>query len=228
VSRWILVAEDEGPLGEMLVDNLQLESYHAELVRNGPDALQRMERGGIDLLLLDIMLPGCDGFTVLERLRHRGDDTPVLILSARSADRDRIRGLELAADDYLTKPFNLRELLLRVDALLRRRPAPAAGADVLKFGDNSVDFRAMRAHTFAGDDVELTATETRLLKLLAAHAGTVVSRKIVVEHLFGTTAPLTVRTLDNVVLRLRKLFEREPAEPRHLHTVRGLGIRFDP
>lgn len=227
MTRWILVAEDEPALGEMLVDNLQLESYHAELVRTGPDVLTRMEKGGIDLVLLDVMLPGCDGFTVLHRLRQRGDATPVLILSARSADQDRIKGLELEADDYLTKPFNLRELLLRVDALLRRSRAPNPGADVLAFSGNEVDYRAMRARTFRGEDVELTATEVRLLKLLHAHAGTVVSRKIVVEHLFGSTAPLTVRTLDNVVLRLRKLFEPEPAEPKHLLTVRGLGFRFD-
>jgi two-component system alkaline phosphatase synthesis response regulator PhoP len=152
----------------------------------------------------------------------------VLILSARSADRDRITGLELQADDYLTKPFNLRELLLRVDALLRRRPAPAPGEDTLRFGNNHIDFRSMQARGQDGDEVTLTATETRLLKLLAAHQGTVVSRKIVVEHLFGSTAPLTVRTLDNVVLRLRKLFEHDPKSPRHLHTVRGLGLRFDP
>jgi DNA-binding response OmpR family regulator len=228
VSRWILVAEDEVPLGEMLCDNLALESYHAEHVRTGPQALERMARGDIDLLILDLMLPGCDGFEVLKQLRARGNDTPVLILSARSADRDRIRGLELQADDYLTKPFNLRELLLRVDALLRRRPAPGAGSDVIEFGGNRVDFRAMRARTHRGEDVELTATETRLLKLLAAHAKTVVSRKTVVEHLFGSTAPLTVRTLDNVVLRLRKLFEVEPGEPRHVQTVRGLGLRFEP
>jgi DNA-binding response OmpR family regulator len=228
MTRWILVAEDEPVLGEMLVDNLQLESYHAELVRSGTEALARMEKGGIDLLLLDVMLPGCDGFTVLHRLRQRGDTTPVLILSARSADQDRIRGLELEADDYLTKPFNLRELLLRVDALLRRSRAPSPGADTLSFGGNTIDFRAMRAKTWAGEDAELTATEVRLLKLLWAHSGTVVSRKIVVEHLFGSTAPLTVRTLDNVVLRLRKLFERNPGEPAHLHTVRGLGFRFEP
>ncbi len=228
MSRWILVVEDEPVLGELLVDNLQLESYHAELVRSGADALTRMEKGGIDLLLLDVMLPGCDGFTVLHRLRQRGDTTPVLILSARSADHDKIRGLELEADDYLTKPFNLRELLLRVDALLRRTNAPKPGADTLSFGGNSIDFRAMRATTWSGEDLELTATEVRLVKLMSAHAGTVVSRKIVVEHLFGSSAPLTVRTLDNVVLRLRKLFERNPAEPKHLHTVRGLGLRFDP
>lgn len=228
MTRWILVAEDEPVLGEMLVDNLQLESYHAELVRTGPDALSRMQKGGIDLLILDVMLPGCDGFTALHRLRQRGDTTPVLILSARSADQDRIRGLELEADDYLTKPFNLRELLLRVDALLRRSRAPAPGADTLRFGGNEVDFRTMRARTFAGEAAELTATEVRLLRLLHAHAGTVVSRKTVVEHLFGSTAPLTVRTLDNIVLRLRKLFEPTPGEPLHLHTVRGLGFRFEP
>ena len=227
MSRWILVAEDERALGEMLCDNLTLESYHAEHVLTGPAALERMARGGIDLVILDVMLPGCDGFEVLKQLRARGDGTPVLMLSARSADRDRIRGLELQADDYLTKPFNLRELLLRVDALLRRRPAPAAGSDVLEFGGNRVDFRAMRARCHSGEEVPLTASETKLLKLLAAHAGTVVSRKTVVEHLFGSTAPLTVRTLDNVVLRLRKLFEPDPQQPRHLHTVRGLGLRFD-
>jgi two-component system, OmpR family, alkaline phosphatase synthesis response regulator PhoP len=227
MSRWILVAEDERALGEMLCDNLTLESWHAEHVYTGPRALERMAKGGIDLLILDVMLPGLDGFEVLRQLRARGDRTPVLILSARSADADRIRGLELHADDYLTKPFNLRELLLRVDALLRRGSPPAAGADTLAFGGNVVDFRAMRARTHGGDDVDLTASETKLLKLLAGHAGTVVARKTVVEHLFGSAATPTARTLDNVVLRLRKLLEPDPAEPRHLHTVRGIGFRFD-
>jgi DNA-binding response OmpR family regulator len=148
-------------------------------------------------------------------------------LSARAADQDRIRGLELQADDYLTKPFNLRELLLRVDALLRRRPAPAAGEDVLEFGGNRIDFRAMTATTKRGEAVDLTASETRLLKLLAGHGGAVVTRKTIVEHLFGSSAPTTVRTLDNVVLRLRKLFEDDSAAPRHLLTVRGLGLRLD-
>jgi len=228
MSRWILVAEDERALGEMLCDNLTQESYHAEHVFTGPRALERMAKGGIDLLILDIMLPGKDGFEVLGELRGRGDRTPVLVLSARAADQDRIRGLELQADDYLTKPFNLRELLLRVDALLRRQPAPTAGADTLSFGGNEVDFRAMVAKTHAGEELSLTATETKLLKLLAGHASTVVTRRVVVEHLFGSSAPRTVRTLDNVVLRLRKLFEKDPANPSHIHTVRGIGFRFEP
>jgi two-component system, OmpR family, alkaline phosphatase synthesis response regulator PhoP len=228
MSRWILVAEDERTLGEMLCDNLTLEGYHAEHVMTGPRALERLLKGGIDLLVLDVMLPGLDGFQVLQQLRARGDSTPVLVLSARSADQDRIRGLELEADDYLTKPFNLRELLLRIDALLRRRPPPAAGDDVLRFGGNEVDFRSMRARCHDGKEVDLTASETKFLKLLAGRAGTVVSRRTVVEHLFGSSAVSTVRTLDNLALRLRKLFEPQPSAPRHLCTVRGVGFRFDP
>lgn len=228
MSRWILVAEDERALGEMLCDNLSLESYHAEHVLTGPRALERMGQGGIDLLLLDVMLPGLNGFQVLETLRERGDRTPVLILSARNADADRIRGLELGADDYLSKPFHLRELLLRVDNLLRRQPIPSAGEDQLEFAGNRIDFRSMTSTTWLGQVVALTPTETKLLRLLAGHRGTVVTRRAIVEHLFGSTAPTTVRTLDNVVLRLRKLFERDPAAPRHLVTVRGLGLRLDP
>jgi len=227
MSRWILVAEDEVTLGEMLCDNLRLEQYHAEHVTTGPTALERMAQGGVDLLILDIMLPGCSGFEVLKQLRARGDDTPVLILSARSADDDRIQGLELQADDYLTKPFNLRELLLRVDALMRRRPLPSPNTDVIEFGGNHIDFRTMKARCHDGSELELTATETKLLKLLHAHAGTVVTRRTVIEHLFGSTATATVRTLDNIVLRLRKQFETDPTAPVHLHTVRGVGLRFE-
>ena len=227
MNRWILVAEDERQLGEMLCDNLALESYQAEHVLTGTAALERMARGGIDLLILDVMLPQKDGFEVLQVLRSRGDETPVLILSARADEQDRIRGLELQADDYLTKPFNLRELLLRVDALLRRQPAPAAGANVLEFGGNHVDFRAMTATPRGGDTESLTLTETKLLKLLAGRPTTVVTRREAVDALFGSAAPTTVRTLDNVLLRLRKIFEEDPATPRHLHTIRGVGFRFD-
>ncbi len=227
MSRWILVAEDEVTLGEMVCDNLRHESHNAEHVTTGPAALERMQQGGIDLLVLDIMLPGLDGFEVLKQLRDRGDTTPVLVLSARSADADRIKGLELLADDYLTKPFNLRELLLRVDALLRRQPVPEPSTDALEFGGHRVEFRAQRAHCKNGETIDLTATETKLLRLLSSHAGTVVARRTIVEHLFGSTAPATVRTLDNIVLRLRKLFEADPSQPRHLVTVRGVGLRFD-
>ena len=135
MSRWILVVEDEAALGEMICDNLRQEGYGAELVTTGPAAEARIAKGGVDLVILDIMLPGIDGFTILETMRRRDDDTPVLVVSALISDADRIRGLELRADDYLTKPFNLKELLLRVGALLRRgqsgqRPQSGASIDI--------------------------------------------------------------------------------------------------
>ena len=227
MNRWILVAEDERQLGEMICDNLALESYQAEHVTTGVAALERMERGGIDLLILDVMLPEKDGFEVLQILRARDDATPVLIVSARADEQDRIRGLELQADDYLTKPFNLRELLLRVEALMRRQPAPTAGDDILELPRHRIDFRAMTATDSDGGVESLTLTETKLLKLLAGRRATVVTRRDAVDALFGSAAPTTVRTLDNVVLRLRKVLEEDPANPHHLHTIRGVGFRFD-
>ena len=223
-----LLIEDTLTSATLVSHQLRNIGIEPILARDGERGIELFKQERPDLVLLDVMLPGMDGFEVLRQLRAAGDHTPVLILSARAADQDRIRGLELQADDYLTKPFNLRELLLRVDALLRRRPPPNAGEDRLEFGGNRIDFRAMRAHCHDGQEIELNATETKLLKLLAGRAGTVVARRTVVEHLFGSAAPTTVRTLDNVMLRLRKLFERDPAAPRHLHTVRGIGCRFDP
>lgn len=224
----VLLIDDDRKLCRLLRDYLAPMGYDVVAVHDGCAGVEQASQGTWNAVILDVMLPGLDGFEVLRQLRARGDQTPVLILSARAADQDRIRGLELQADDYLTKPFNLRELLLRVDALLRRRPPPSAGEDRLEFGGNRIDFRAMRANCHDGQEIELNATETKLLKLLAGRAGTVVARRTVVEHLFGSAAPTTVRTLDNVMLRLRKLFEHDPAAPKHLHTVRGIGCRFDP
>jgi DNA-binding response OmpR family regulator len=226
MTRWVLVVEDEAPLGQMICDNLMLDGHGAELVRDGNDALVRMQRGGVDLVILDIMLPGRDGLAVLSELRRRGDQTPVLILSARRQDADRIRGLELAADDYLGKPFHLRELLLRVGALLRRGPVVPSGSDLLDLAGAQIDFRSLRLRTSAGVEHALTATEARLLRLLAARPGAVVARREIVEHLFGPATPPTHRTLDNLVLNLRRHLEPEPSRPRHLHTVRGVGLRL--
>ena len=226
MTRWCLVVEDEEPLGEMICDNLQLEGWGTERCADGIEALLRLARGGIDLVVLDVMLPGLDGFAVLEQMRKRSDATPVLILSARASDKDRIRGLELLADDYLTKPFNLKELLLRVHALARRAKALPAGADLLAFGGNEVDFRAQSARTFRGNDIELTASENKLLRLISSRPGAVVSRREIVGALFGPGAPSTHRTLDNLVLALRKHFEPDTQSPRHIHTVRGVGVRF--
>ena len=226
MTRWALVVEDESPLGEMICDNLVSEGWRAELCKDGESALQRLEKGGIDVVVLDIMLPGRNGFEVLGAMRERGDDTPVLILSARSADHDRIHGLELQADDYLTKPFNLRELLLRVAAMLRRAPAKAAGEDVLRIGSCPVDFRSQTLTDGTGAARNLSDSETRLLRLLAGRNGDVVARKEILDHVFGATATPSPRTLDNLVLGLRRSLEDDARQPRHLHTIRGVGLRL--
>ncbi len=226
MSRWILVVEDEPALGEMICDNLQTVGHGAELVRSGTSARDRIAKGGLDLIILDIMLPGIDGFEVLTEMRAAGDTTPVLILSARISDADRIRGLELQADDYLTKPFNLKELLLRVEALMRRKATIPTGVDVLQFHGNSIDFRSHCATTFTGEAARLTPTEVKLLRMLSTRDGEVVPRRELAHHLFGPNTPSTTRTLDNMVLNLRRLFERDSKQPQHILTVRGVGLRF--
>lgn len=226
MSHWILVVEDEAALGEMMCDNLQSKGYGTELVRNGGAAAERIAKGGLDLVVLDLMLPGTDGFDILAEMRGRGDDTPVLIVSARISDADRIRGLELEADDYLTKPFNLQEMMLRVAALLRRKVPTATGADLLSFAGNRIDFRSHRATSFEGTESTLTASEVKLLRLLALRPGEVITREELVRHLFGPHTPITTRSLDNMMLNLRRLFERDSKKPEHFHTVRGVGLRF--
>ena len=228
MSRLILVVEDEATLGEMICDNLRMEGYDSELVRNGSTARDRIAKGGIDLVILDIMLPGADGFTVLQEMRKRSDETPVMIVSARRSDADRIRGLELKADDYLTKPFNLKELLLRVAALLRRNTSSATKSDVLEFGGNRLEFRSHRGINFKNEEKPLTPTEVKLMRLLATRTGEVVTRRELVDHLFGPHTSPTTRSLDNMVMNLRRAFEMDSKKPQYIHTVRGVGLRFTP
>jgi two-component system alkaline phosphatase synthesis response regulator PhoP len=216
-------------LGEMIRDNLVLEGYGAELVRDGEQALARIRRGGIDLVILDVMMPKRDGFSVLQQIRQDGNQVPVLILSARSRDQDRILGFELHADDYLIKPFHLKELLLRVRALLRRaRSGADAGAEQLVVGSMRIDFRGRAAHKPDGSTVPLTESEARVLRLLAGRSGEVVARREILATLFGGDTDLNTRTLDNLIVRLRRILEDDPRVPRWLHTVRGIGYRLTP
>ena len=184
-----------------------------------------------DLVLLDVMLPHVDGYTVCRTLRERGDNTPVLFLTARGDPQDRIDGLEAGGDDYLAKPFHLQEFLLRVRAILRRREwyqsasAPPSGA-TLRFGGNEVDFRAFRARSWNGETQELTEKEAMILKVLAECPGEIVSREDLLERVWGYDVFPSTRTVDNFILRLRKRFERDPAAPRHFLTVWGVGYRF--
>jgi len=228
--RWILVVEDEALLGELLVDNLRHEGYGTELIRDGRKALERIREGGIDLVLLDLMLPGLDGLKILETLRGEGNRIPVLVLSARSRDLDRVKGLALGADDYLGKPFNLRELLLRIQALLRRSLEVEALEPVhrIEFGGNRIDLDSFEAVSFTGERFQLTRKEAHLLRYLAGKPHKVISRKELLDNIWGMDAVPTPRTIDNFIARFRKLFERDPRQPAHFHTLRGVGYRFEP
>jgi two-component system alkaline phosphatase synthesis response regulator PhoP len=228
-SPHILVVEDEAHLADGIRENLELEGYRVSVAGDGPAGLAGLRGGGIDLVVLDVMLPGLDGFTVCEMAREEGIETPILFLTARGAADDRVRGLEAGGDDYLTKPFQLKELLLRVAAILRRRnwygALPEAGA-VLRFAGGEVDFRTYRARSWDGREHLLTQKEAMILKALAERAGEIVGREEILDKVWGYDVFPSTRTIDNFIVRLRRRFERDPDHPVHLHTIRGVGYRF--
>ena len=230
-STAVLVVEDDPHLAAGVVENLRAEGYSVHSVTDGQQALDWLQREQCALVVLDVMLPFVDGFTVCRTLREQGNNTPVLFLTARGDPADRVRGLEAGGDDYLAKPFHLQEFLLRVRAILRRwdwyRSASATPASaVLRFGGNEVDFRAFRAQSWNGVPQELTEKEAMILKVLAERPGEIVSREDLLERVWGYDVFPSTRTVDNFILRLRKRFERDPANPRHFLTVWGVGYRF--
>lgn len=227
----VLVVEDDPHLAAGVIENLRAEGYEVSTAGDGEQALLWLRAHACALILLDVMLPGIDGFAVCRALREQGNNTPVLFLTARGDPADRVRGLQSGGDDYLAKPFHLQELLLRVRAILRRwdwyRSASATAATaVLSFGGNEVDFRAFRARAWNGETHELTEKEAMILKVLAEHGGEIVSREDLLEKVWGYDVFPSTRTVDNFILRLRKRFERDPANPRHFLTVWGVGYRF--
>jgi two-component system alkaline phosphatase synthesis response regulator PhoP len=228
VARLLLV-EDEPNLARGIRENLEAEGYTVDLAVDGPTALTRMRTQDYALVVLDVMLPGLDGFTVCGTARRDGIDTPVLFLTAKGGANDRIRGLEAGGDDYLAKPFHLRELLLRVAAIVRRRSrfdALVGSRDLLRFGGNEFDFASFRGRSWDGAEQHLTPKEAMILAELAKRDGRVVWREDLLERVWGGEVLPSSRTIDNFIVRLRKRFEREPDRPRHFHTVRGVGYRF--
>ena len=218
----ILIVEDNRNLAHGLRTNLEFEGHVAELADDGPSGLSLARNGAHDLIVLDLMLPGLDGFRVLETLRHEGVDTPVLVLTARGDETDKVRGLRNGADDYVTKPFALRELLARVGALLRRpRAAPAP----LGFGEVVVD-PATRGVTRSGVPVPLRPKEYELLRALLRRAGRVATRSELLREVWGYQDCVVSRTLDTHVGELRRKLENDPARPRHILTVRKTGYRL--
>ena len=235
----ILVVEDELHLAEGLRFNLEAEGYEVEVVDTGEAALERLlpVAEAFDVVVLDIMLPGKDGFSVMRELRHAGQFIPTLMLTARGHAEDILQGFEAGADDYLTKPFELAILIARIRGLLRRRewmaasqPTPAAtpaapAGDTFTFGDKSVHFDLLELHV--RDQVfPLTLMEANLLRFLIKREGKPVPRKTMLEEVWGLHEDTDTRAIDNFIVRLRRYVEDDPTKPRHLLTVRGVGYRF--
>lgn len=221
----ILIVEDEESILMALEDDLTMEGYRVVTASDGVSGLRKAVDERPDLVILDIMLPRMDGFEVCRRLRAEGIRTPIMMLTARGQEIDKVLGLELGADDYVTKPFSPRELLARVKALLRRaRPAPE-GVESFRFGDVDVDFRKFEARR-GGEVVDLTRVEFDLLRYLIEHRDEAVSRGDILEDVWDDPASVYPRTVDTHVANLRRKLESDPASPRHLISVRGVGYRF--
>lgn len=227
MKRRILVVEDDAHLADGLQINLDLEGYEPLLAGSAEVGLDLWKRGGVDLILLDVMLPGMDGFELCKLIRREGDRVPILFLTARSAGQDRIRGLDEGGDDYITKPFELNELLARIKSIFRRQDwfRGKEAPENLVIGKASVNLRAFQATTSEGV-VDLKEKEIMILRLLKEHEGEPVDRETILDRVWGFGAYPTTRTVDNFILALRKLIEEDPKQPQHILTVHGVGYRL--
>lgn len=221
----ILIIEDEEGILMALEDNLRLEGYEVSSAKDGEKGLSMARERGYDLIILDIMLPKMDGFEVCKQLRQAGMTMPILILTAKSQEIDKVLGLELGADDYVTKPFSPRELLARVKALLRRAKPPQQGIAVYHFGDIEVDFKKYEAKK-KGKPIYLTALEFALLNFLIIHKDQVVDRDSILNEVWGEDVYVTPRTVDKHIAHLRKKIEDDPPKPKYIIGVRGVGYKF--
>lgn len=223
----ILLVEDEMHLARGICFNLDMDGYRVSHVESGEEALEQLRYERFALIILDVMLPGIDGFEVCEEIRDIDPRVPVLMLTSRSQEGDRITGLAAGADDYLTKPFNLKEFLLRVKGMLRRsswyRPDPVE--EGYRFGQNEVYLLSYRAKTEQGE-IDLTDLEVKTLSLFFQKEGEIIPRSFLLENVWGYSSETETRTLDNFIVRLRKYFEADPARPVFFQTVRGVGYRF--
>ena len=223
--REVLVVEDEPQMRALLTDNLEFEGYHVTAVESAEDAVAEVARGPVSLVLLDLMLPGMSGFAFCERLRNEGARVPIIILTARTHEQDRIRGLDLGADDYVSKPFSVRELMARVRAQVRRDDWRSDTGPEFTFGDVTVNVR-QRLVMRKGRHVPLSAREFELLRYLVAHRNEVVSREQLLRDVWGYHQLTVTRTVDNYVAKLRNQLEPRPHEPRYIVTVHGSGYQL--
>jgi len=221
----ILIVEDERSILMPLEDNLKLEGYEVASAKDGQEGLSMAKEQKFDLIILDIMLPKMDGFEVCKRLRQDRNATPILMLTAKSQEIDKVLGLELGADDYVTKPFSSRELLARIKAILRRVQEIREGIDFHRFGDFEVDFEKYEA-TAKGQSISLTSLEFALLHFLIQNKGRVVRRDEILDHVWGKDVYVDPRTVDKHISFLRKKFEDDPQNPSFIIGVRGVGYKF--
>ncbi len=221
----ILIIEDEESILMALEDNLKLEGYDVTGAMDGESGLSKVLENNYDLIILDIMLPKMDGFDVCKRIRQEGISSPILMLTAKSQEIDKVLGLELGADDYVTKPFSPRELLARIKALLRRARPQEKGKEIYRFGDIEVDFRKYEIKK-RGKLIYLTALEFALLHFLIKHSGEVVSRDAILDEVWGNDVFVQSRTVDKHIAELRKKIEDNPAKPKFVVGIRSVGYRF--
>lgn len=220
----ILVVEDEPPIASALEDDLKLEGYEVEVVRDGATASRRAREQSFDLIILDVMLPHKDGFEVCRELRRAGLRMPVILLTAKTQESDKVLGLDLGADDYVTKPFSPRELRARVKAALRRSAGEVP--EIYRFGDAEVDFTRCELRR-GGRSIETTPIEFKLLVTFIRHRGQTLSRDQLLDQVWGRQTFVTDRVVDTHITNLRKKIETKPGQPRFLVNVRGMGYRFD-
>jgi len=225
----ILLVEDEENLHETLKLNLELEGFEVTSAFDGATALKAIQSEYFDLIIMDVMLPEMDGISITETVRISNNDVPILILSAKNSSADRVLGLKKGADDYLTKPFNLEELLLRVNKLINKNKKlldKTSIGDSYSFGNNVIDFKAQEATGKDGEKIQLSKKETMLLKLLIENKNEVVPREKILQSVWGYNVYPTTRTIDNFILNFRKYFELDSRNPRYFHSIRGVGYKY--
>jgi two-component system, OmpR family, alkaline phosphatase synthesis response regulator PhoP len=225
----ILLVEDEENLHEALKMNLELEGYMVTSAFDGLQAMKAVQNEYFDLIIMDVMIPELDGFNVTQNIRLTNTEVPILILSAKGSSEDRVTGLRKGADDYLTKPFNLEELLLRVQKLIRKNKQiqeKSSVGDTYSFGGHTIDFKAQEARNNLGEKIQLSKKEAMLLKLLIENKNEVVPREKILQSVWGYNVYPTTRTIDNFILNFRKYFEEDSRNPKHFHSVRGVGYKY--
>jgi len=223
----ILIVEDEINMLKGLQDNLEFEGYDVDIAENGQIGLEKIRGNQYDLILLDIMLPHISGFDICKTVRKEGNVTPIILLTARGEEMDKVRGLELGADDYITKPFSLRELIARIKAVLRRTEAEnkAQNTDECRIGKLNVNFRTYEAYV-DNNAVKMSSKEVEILKYLCNHKNQAVDRFDIMNKVWGVNNEITTRTVDNFILKLRQKIEEDPNKPKIILTIHGVGYKL--